>query len=102
MLAASFWFHPATSTPTGIQRAKRATLCFAAGAIIGWPFTAVLGVPFVLEQLFTTGGEIATGEARLALRNKRIQTMSKAIVQAALLAVSRNVGGANSRSQCSL
>lgn len=88
MLASSYWFHPATSTPTGISRAYKATACFALGAILGWPFSAVLGVPFVLEELFTTGGQIAVGAERAAVRSKRWDTMGKAIALAATIAVS--------------
>ena len=91
MLASSFWFHPATTTPTGTSRATRASLCFAVGAIIGWPFTAVLGVPFVIEQLFLTGGEVAVGAEKSAIRQKRLATMVKAIAIGASLAVSPTV-----------
>jgi alpha-1,2-mannosyltransferase len=89
MLASSFWFHPATTTPTGTARATRATLCFAVGAIVGWPFTAVLGVPFVIEQLFLTGGEIAVGGEKSAIMQKRVSTLVKAVAIGASLAVSR-------------
>lgn len=86
-LAASFWFHPATSTQTGTRRAYLATASIALGAIVGWPFSAIMGLPFLLEQLFLTGGEIAVGPAREALRNKRWDTMGKAIALSSLIAV---------------
>lgn len=88
MLANSYWFHPATSTQTGIRRAQRATLLVAVGAIVGWPFSAALGIPFVFEQLFLTGGEVATGDALTVLRSKRWDTMLKAVAVSACIAVS--------------
>ncbi|KAK4689384.1 hypothetical protein P7C73_g729, partial [Tremellales sp. Uapishka_1] len=87
LLACSYSFHPATSTPTGIKRAYRGTLAIAAGAIIGWPFAAALGVPFLFEQLFLTGGEVIVGEARKAWQQGRWQRMGKAIGVGALIAI---------------
>lgn len=89
MLAFSYSFHPATSTPTGISRAYRATFFIALGAILGWPFSAALGVPFVVEQLFLTGGDIAVGPARSGLRITRWETMVRAVVVGASIAVSQ-------------
>lgn len=88
MLASAWSFYPATSTATGRSRALKATLCFAIGAIVGWPFSAVLAVPFVLEQLFLTGGEVAVGDARAALTSKRLTTMIRNVVIGASVAVS--------------
>jgi alpha-1,2-mannosyltransferase len=79
MLAFSYAFHPATSTPTGISRAYKATFLIAFGAIVGWPFSAALGIPFVIEQLFLTGGEIAVGQTRAALGRKRLDTMARGV-----------------------
>lgn len=90
MLAGSYWFHPATSTPTGTSRAYKATFCFAVGAIVGWPFSAALGIPFVLEQLFTTGGDIATGQDKQNLVVKRWDTMLKAIALGASVSVGKS------------
>ncbi|GFZ47156.1 hypothetical protein JCM24511_04899 [Saitozyma sp. JCM 24511] len=87
MLAASYWLHPATSTPTGITRAYRATFFVALGAIVGWPFAAALGVPFVVEQLFLTGGDVAVGQDKQALMVKRWATMGKAVALGACIAI---------------
>lgn len=38
-----------------------ATLSFAAGAILGWPFGIVLAIPFVLEELFFRSDDIVAG-----------------------------------------
>jgi hypothetical protein len=88
MLASSYWLHPATSTPTGITRAYRATFFVALGAIVGWPFAAALGIPFVVEQLFLTGGDVAVGQDKQALMIKRWTTMGKAVAVGACIAVS--------------
>jgi hypothetical protein len=87
LLANSYWFHPATSTATGTSRAYKATLLFAVGAIVGWPFSAALAIPFVLEQLFTTGGEIAVGQDKQNLMAKRWDTMLRAIALGASISV---------------
>ena len=86
-LAYSYGFFPATSTPTGISRAYKATFFFALGAILGWPFSAALAIPFVFEQLFLTGGNIAVGEERKKLTITRWNTLAKAAAVGALIAV---------------
>ncbi len=88
LLASSYWFHPATSTETGISRTYKATFFFALGAVLGWPFSAALGIPFVAEQLFLTGGEVVLDSAKGPWRSKRIETLVKAVGVAALIAVS--------------
>lgn len=87
LLASSYWFHPATSTRTGTSRAYKATLLFAVGAIVGWPFSAALAIPFTMEQLFTTGGEIAVGQDKQNLMAKRWDTMLRAIALGASISV---------------
>jgi len=54
-----------------------ATLLFATGAIVGWPFALALSLPFVVEELFVLGGDRASPGARsswLAARWKRLFT----------------------------
>jgi alpha-1,2-mannosyltransferase len=88
MLAFSYSLHPATSTPTGSSRATKAIVLFALGAIAGWPFSALLAVPFVLEQLFMCGDDTASGSAKSQLLAKRWATVGKAAAIGACLAVS--------------
>ena len=41
-----------------LERTRRtllATVLFAAGGIVGWPFSLALAIPFVLEELFVYG-----------------------------------------------
>lgn len=50
----------------GWKRITTATLGFAAAAVVGWPFAALLGVPLVLEQLFVRGSEkVEKGQSAL-------------------------------------
>lgn len=87
MLAFSYSLYPATSTPTGKSRAFKATLLFALGAIVGWPFSALLAVPFVIEQLFMCGDDTAQGGAKSQLLAKRWSTMGQAVAIGACIAV---------------
>lgn len=52
MLGAAF-----AMEPVGADRLRsiRATTCFAVAAIVGWPFSILLAVPFVLEDLLLAG-----------------------------------------------
>jgi alpha-1,2-mannosyltransferase len=87
LLAAAQWFHPATSTEQGTKRAYWATFFIALGAIVGWPFSAALGIPFVLEQLFLTGGEVVVDSEKPAWKAARWERMIKAVGLAATIAV---------------
>ncbi|CUA67499.1 alpha-1,2-mannosyltransferase [Rhizoctonia solani] len=59
--AASFSFIPPSSSR--VQRTFAATLLFATGAIIGWPFSLLLAVPFVIEELTVYGGDVVPSSA---------------------------------------
>jgi alpha-1,2-mannosyltransferase len=48
-----------------------ATLCFALGAIVGWPFALALAGPFVFEELFVYGADRVLPETRLSWLLKR-------------------------------
>ena len=54
-LASAYAIVPATSRDT--QRTLFATLLFAAGAIVGWPFALALAIPFAIEELFVLSGD---------------------------------------------
>lgn len=55
MLAMSFALR--TSTKRTDDRVLFATVCFAIGAIVGWPFSIVISFPFVFEELFVLSGD---------------------------------------------
>ncbi|KAH8110610.1 asparagine-linked glycosylation 9 protein isoform a [Phellopilus nigrolimitatus] len=54
------------------RRTLFATVLFAAGAIIGWPFALALAVPFVLEELFVHGADRITPEKQSAWFYSRV------------------------------
>lgn len=87
MLAAAFWFHPATSTKTGTRRAILATFFIGLGAILGWPFAAALGVPFAFEYLFLSGGEIVPPSVRAVWGGRRMNVFLGAVGVASAVAI---------------
>lgn len=88
MLAASYWFHPATSTATGVHRMRLAVFFTALGAIVGWPFAAALGVPIIIEQLFFAGGEIVAPADRGIWSTRRATNLAFAIAGSSWICVS--------------
>lgn len=53
MFAFSYAMEPASFRNN--RRTLMATLSFATGAIVGWPFALALAIPFVYEELFVFG-----------------------------------------------
>ena len=52
-------------TPNSSQNNRRtlaATLIFATGGIVGWPFAITLALPFVFEELFIYGADLVAPE----------------------------------------
>jgi alpha-1,2-mannosyltransferase len=64
-----------------------ATLCFAIGAIVGWPFALALAIPFVLEELFVYGADRVVPETRLSWLLKRWKRLLGAGMVASLVFV---------------
>ncbi|KAG6910519.1 hypothetical protein DXG01_009938 [Tephrocybe rancida] len=64
MYMTMFAFSFAVDRPSFInpRRTMMATLSFAAGAIVGWPFALALAIPFVFEELFVFGADRVTPE----------------------------------------
>lgn len=69
------------------QRTIMATLCFATGAIVGWPFALALAIPFVLEELFVYGADRVLPENRPSWLLKRWMRLLGAGMSASLLFV---------------
>jgi alpha-1,2-mannosyltransferase len=69
------------------RRTFMATLAFATGAIIGWPFALVVAIPFVFEELFMRGVDHISAEAYVGAMFKRWQRLFTAGAAAALIAV---------------
>ncbi|KDQ15681.1 glycosyltransferase family 22 protein [Botryobasidium botryosum FD-172 SS1] len=53
MLAFSYAFKPPAQSTT--YRTRATVLFFALGGILGWPFSLLIAVPFVLEEMFVYG-----------------------------------------------
>ena len=69
------------------RRTLFATLAFAAGAIVGWPFALAVAIPFVIEALFVTGADQVTSESRATWLLHRWKRMFTSAAVAALLFV---------------
>lgn len=55
--------------PPSVENSRRtllATLHYAKGAIVGWPFALALAIPFVFEELFILGADRIASSARTA------------------------------------
>lgn len=88
MLAYSYYLEPSTTNIRGDRRVTMATISFAIGAILGWPFAALLALPFVVEELLVKSGDEVVGEEIVFnWRVERIARLIKAVVCAAALAV---------------
>ncbi|KAH7930611.1 glycosyltransferase family 22 protein [Leucogyrophana mollusca] len=61
-LAFSYSVEP--SSLANKQRTLFATLLFATGAIVGWPFALALAIPFVFEELFVLGADRVESSTR--------------------------------------
>jgi alpha-1,2-mannosyltransferase len=89
MLAYSYYLDPSTTNPRGDRRVTMATISFAIAAILGWPFAALLALPFVVEEMFVKSGDEVVGEENVFnWRIERIARLIKAVFCAAALAVS--------------
>ncbi|KAG8219545.1 glycosyltransferase family 22 protein, partial [Butyriboletus roseoflavus] len=62
-LAFAFAFE--SSTVTNMRRTLCATMLFATGAIVGWPFALALSLPYVFEELFVLSGDKVDPASRI-------------------------------------
>ncbi|TFK56717.1 glycosyltransferase family 22 protein [Heliocybe sulcata] len=83
MLAFSYAMEPASTKSS--QRTLRATLCFAAGSIIGWPFALALSLPFVVEELFVFSGDRVPADMYQTWLKRRWSNFASAVAVSALL-----------------
>jgi alpha-1,2-mannosyltransferase len=70
------------------RRTLAATLYFALGAIIGWPFALAISIPFVLEELFIFGGDKVAPEIKANWFMQRCWGFFTAFLTASLIFVS--------------
>ena len=54
---AAFAYALEPSTVKNSKKTLYATIFFATGAIVGWPFSLALSLPFVFEELFVLSGD---------------------------------------------
>lgn len=87
MVASAYAMRPASNDPRGTHYAYRATFFYALGAIVGWPFSLLLAVPFVIEQVFVRSGDKIAPAALWQMRSVRFVRLVKAGAVAALIAV---------------
>ena len=97
-LALSYAFYPSRSgskhfpsstslsyTPT--HRTTIATFVFALGALLGWPFSLVLALPFVVEEVFVPSGLLVSRTRYASLVLTRLINWSQAVLTAAWTAL---------------
>jgi len=84
-LAYAYAFEPSSSSNK--HRTLAATLLFATGAIVGWPFALALAIPFVFEELFIYGADIVTVQNRRSWMFGRFRRLFFAGFAAALIFV---------------
>lgn len=70
------------------RRTLAATLYFALGAIVGWPFALAISIPFVLEELFIFGGDQVASEVKAKWFMQRCWGFLSAFLAASLIFVS--------------
>lgn len=79
-----------TLEPTNNQNMRRtlfATLAFAVGAIVGWPFALAVAIPFVFEELFLFSGDTVSPSSRVSWMLQRWGRLTVCGLAAALLLV---------------
>ncbi|KAI0727865.1 glycosyltransferase family 22 protein [Fomitopsis betulina] len=72
---------------SNFRRTMISTLAFATGAIVGWPFSLAVAIPFVFEELFLYGTDKVMSENKTAWRVARWKRMLTCAAVAALLFV---------------
>ncbi|KAJ7269399.1 glycosyltransferase family 22 protein [Mycena haematopus] len=85
MTTFAFSYALAPSSAQNNRRTLAATLLFATGAIVGWPFALALAIPFVLEELFVFSADRVAPEIRLSWMFNRWKRLFVAGFTAALI-----------------
>ncbi len=87
LLAMSYALRPASTDSKGNRSAFMATLWFAIGGILGWPFSLLLSIPFIIEQIFVRGSDIVPPDVWSGFITKRIKRMIKYGLLASTVAI---------------
>ncbi|KAI0682378.1 glycosyltransferase family 22 protein [Cytidiella melzeri] len=83
----TYFIEPTTST--NIRQALLATMAFATGAFIGWPFSIAVALPFVFEELFLYSKDNVAPMNQTSWRIQRLLRLLQCVFVAALLLVSK-------------
>ena len=86
-LACSYAFVP--SSASNDNRTLAATLLFAVGGIVGWPFALALAIPFIIEELFVYSADTVPPEQRVPWMFKRAVRLLRAGLLASFIFVSK-------------
>ncbi|KAH9897963.1 glycosyltransferase family 22 protein [Cubamyces lactineus] len=84
-LAFAYALEPPSSS--GTRRTLFATLAFATGAVLGWPFAIAVAIPFVIEELLVAGADKITPENQTSWFIGRWKRMATSTGVAALLVI---------------
>lgn len=57
MNSLAFAFSLAPPSTENSRRTLYTTVLFAAGGIVGWPFSLAISIPFIFEELFVRGAD---------------------------------------------
>ena len=85
MVAFAYSLEPTSNK--NMRRTLFATMAFATGAIVGWPFSAAVAIPFVVEELYLYGADTVAPKARMSWRIARWRRFVVCVLVAALIAV---------------
>src|SRR5580698_7624724 len=88
-LAYSYALEPSSLKNT--RRTILATLLFATGAIVGWPFALALAIPFVFEELFIVSADRVISQSRKSWTISRWRRLFGAGLVAALIFVCTSI-----------
>jgi alpha-1,2-mannosyltransferase len=93
MFANTLAFSYALQTPASENKNRTlyTTIFFALGAIVGWPFSLALSIPFVLEELFVHGSDRVLPDKWKAWFLSRVVRLYTAVACASLLFVSLGI-----------
>lgn len=86
LLAYAYYLEPTSSANN--RRVYVAAFFFALGTIFAWPFSLLLSLPFVFEELFVGGKDIVLKADVASWRTKRVVRFASAATVAGLIAVS--------------
>ncbi|KAF9454158.1 glycosyltransferase family 22 protein, partial [Macrolepiota fuliginosa MF-IS2] len=81
--AFSYALEPATLSNK--RRTLVATVFFALGAIVGWPFALAISIPFVFEELFVYGGDRVSPQVKNSWLVQRWTRFLTVVLAAALI-----------------